>query len=262
MSVLVEEMLKTLEIRSVDSLLPHEETIPYNLKRLKEGMLNLGQLVDPIIVDKKTGLVIDGNHRHKVLEMIECPLAATQAVDYESEDVTLGTWYPVSNLSPQEIVKLDSIRFEKVDLEEGKRAINHLKSPYLIISKEENYLLNPGNFSLKEMIKEQVYIFSLLKKSSLDYVSDIDKEVQAGNTVFYRRSYSKSEVISAAKEKFLFPPKSTRHLVPGRIIRLNMRLGWLHRSKEYAEEEMARNLKSRVYNGNVRKYYEPVYVIY
>ncbi len=225
-------------------------------------MLNLGQIVDPIIADKETGLVIDGNHRHKVLEMIECPLAVVQVVDYKSDEVTLGTWYPVCSLSPSEIFNLDSIRHEKVDYEEGKAAVDNLKAPFMIVSKDECHLLNPGKYDMKGMIKEQVYIFSLLKKSTLDFVADLEEDVAAGNTVFYRRAYTKEEVLSAAKEKFLFPPKSTRHLVPGRIIRLNMRLGWLHRSKEYAEEEMKRNLRNRVYSGNVRKYYEPVYVIY
>ncbi|MFH0738127.1 MAG: hypothetical protein V1827_05650, partial [Candidatus Micrarchaeota archaeon] len=94
MSDLAADMLKELEVWEVKSLLSHEQVISHNLKRLKEAMLNLGQLVDPLIVDRSTGVVLDGNHRLKVLEIIECPHATCQAVDYQSDEITVGTWYP------------------------------------------------------------------------------------------------------------------------------------------------------------------------
>src|SRR5512137_2150146 len=101
MSELAEEMLKNLEVWEVKQLLSHEQVISYNLKRLKEAMLNIGHLVDPLIVDRKTGVVLDGNHRLKVLEIIECPFAACQAVDYSSDEITVGTWLPSAVLSPE-----------------------------------------------------------------------------------------------------------------------------------------------------------------
>lgn len=264
MSSLVDEMLGCLEIRRVNSLLPHEQTISHNLKRLKEAMLNIGQVVDPIIVDDKTGLVIDGNHRQKVLEIIECPYAAVQKVDYMREDITVDTWYPSVTLKPEEIFKLDSIKHEPVDAGAGKEAIDDLKAPFMLSSKGEHFLLNSGSYKLKEMVEEQNYILSLLEKKAVRYISeeDVAADVDGGNSVLYRRSYTKQEIIKAAQGHSPFPPKSTRHLVPGRIIRLNMRIGWLHRSADEAKTEMERMLSHRVYAGNVRKYYEPVTVIY
>ena len=41
-----------------------------------------------------------------------------------------------------------------------------------------------------------------------------------------------------------------------------MKLGWLNRSREEAKSELQRMLTNRVYAGSVRKYYEPVIVIY
>jgi len=264
MSMLAEEMINSLEILEVKDLLSHEQIIPQNLKRLKEAMLNLGQLVDPIIVDKKTGVVLDGNHRLKVLEVIECPFATCQPVDYTSDDIKVGTWFPVLFKEPEEIFKLDSLKHEKVDYEAGKKAVDELKAPLMLNSNGESYLINPGNYKLMEMVEEQNYVFSLLEKGAVDYVpeQELEKMLKSGRSVFYRRSYTKEEIVKAAKAHSPFPPKSTRHLIPGRIIRLNMRLGWLHRSKEEASAELKRMLKVRAYSGNVRKYYEPVVVIY
>lgn len=265
MSLLVDEMINSLEIRDVKSLLSHEQIIAHNLKRLKEAMLNIGHLVDPLIVDAKTNVVLDGNHRLKVLEIIECPHAVCQLVDYMSPEIKVGTWYPTVEFNIDKIFHLDNITHEKVDCEAGKDAVDKLKAPFLLITKNDGcHLLNPGNYKLMEMVEEQNYVLSLLEKNSVDYVPDeeVQKLVAGSRSVFYRRAYTKEEIVKAAQAHTPFPPKSTRHLIPGRIIRLNMKLGWLHRSKDEATKELRAMLSTRGYSGNVRKYYEPVIVIY
>ncbi len=264
MGSLVDEMLGELEIRETRVLLQHEQTISFNLKRLKEAMLNTGHLVDPLVVDRKTGLVLDGNHRLKVLEIIECPYSVCQLVDYERDDIRVGTWYPSVTMKPEEVFKLNSIKHEKVDYEAGKKAVEKLEAPFMLMTKDEYHLLNPGSYKLMEMVEEQNFIFSLLEKKAVDFIpyEEVQEHIDSGNSVFFRRSYTKKEILRAAQSHSPFSPKSTRHLIPGRIIRLNMKLGWLHRSKEDAEKELRRMLNQRAYAGNVRKYYEPVVVIY
>ena len=265
MGELVDELLNSLEVREVKSLLSHEQVISSNLKRLKEAMLNMGHLVDPLIVDRKTGLVLDGNHRLKVLEIIECPHATCQVVDYMAPEISVGTWHPSISIAPEEVFKLDSIKHEKVDFEAGKKAVDELKAPFMAVSKNnECHLINPGSYKLMEMVEEQNYIFSLIEKGAVDYIpsEEFQKNVDLTKSVLYRRAYSKDEIIKAGQAHMPFPPKSTRHLIPGRIIRLNMKLGWLNRSKEEAKSELQQMLTNRVYGGSVRKYYEPVIVIY
>ncbi len=263
-SKLVEEMLKCLEIREVRSLYSHEQVISSNLKRLKESMLNIGHIVDPIVVDGKTGVVLDGNHRLRILEIIEAPYAVCQIVDYSSPEIRVGTWYPSVSFSPEQIFSMDSIKHEKVDHDAGKKAVDGLKAPFMVSTKTDSYLLNSGSYRLKEMIEEQKYILSLIEKDSVDYIAEeeVNEHLEDGRTVLYRRAYSKQEIIDTAVSHSPFPPKSTRHLIPGRIIRLNMKLGWLNSSPEDARKALDNMLKVRAYAGNVRKYYEPVIVIY
>ncbi|MEM4166404.1 MAG: hypothetical protein QW153_01875 [Candidatus Bilamarchaeaceae archaeon] len=260
-----EEILAKLEIRETNSLYDHEQVITKSLIKLKEGMLNIGQLVDPLIIDKKTGVVLDGNHRLNVLKIIECPLAACQVVDYESSEIKVGTWYPTLKINIEELQKLDSVRFEKVDEKTGKEAVDNLRAPlFAMLPEGEGLLLNPGKYKIKEMVEEQRYLLGLLDTKQPSYLplEELNQRKNAGYTIFYRRSYTKEEIIKFALEHSPLPPKSTRHLIPWRIIRLNMKLGWLNSDKQTAWNEMKSMLEKRAYNWNVRKYYEPVIVIY
>jgi len=266
MSVASEELLSELDIRPTKDLLAHEQTISKNLKRLKEGMLNIGHLVDPLIVDDKTNVVLDGNHRLKVLEIIECPYSACQVVDYSSPEIKVGTWLPAIKKKPDELLKAENLKSEVSDIDDGKEAVDDLKSPFLMLSKgrKDAHLVNPGKYKLREMVEEQVFALSLFNSEELRYIPDneLDHYLDMGYTVLYRRTFTKEEIVKTAKDHAPLPPKSTRHLIPGRIIRLNMKLGWLHLEQEDALKELKDMLERRAYNGNVRKYYEPVVVIY
>ena len=58
------------------------------------------------------------------------------------------------------------------------------------------------------------------------------------------------------------PPKSTRHMIPDRIIRLNLHLGWLSESPEVAKDMMDGMLRQRLNEGSIRRYTETVIVLY
>jgi len=267
--MLAEEILSQIEIVPVSELLPHEQTISQNLKKLKEAMLNIGQLVDPIVIDKKTKLVLDGNHRRKVLEVIECPNSVCQVVDYQSDEIKVGTWYPALESSIDTIVNTKGLKVEEVDASKGIEALTKFQAPFMVCQKvngkEKSYLINPGSYKLMETIEEQNYVFSTLTgTNNFHYISDdlASEYLQKNMTIFFRRHYTKDEIIKTAQSHYPFPPKSTRHFIPNRIIRLNMRLGWLHEGKEEAMGYLRHMLEKRVYEGNVRRYSEPVIVIY
>jgi hypothetical protein len=265
----LKEVLDKLEIAAVDSLHPHEQTIPGNLKRLQEAMFNLGQLVDPIVTDKKTGVILDGNHRHAVLKNIEIPNAVIQPVDYSLDSVGLGTWFPFSDspISTREFEKIGE-KSEEVDFDAGKEAVDSLQAIFMQISeregKRECTLISPGSYDLVSMTEKQKEIVSALSHLSLGYHADSRMEgyLSSGKSALYRRTYTKKEVVDEALAGRPFPPKSTRHTIPDRIIRLNMRLGWLLEDKDAAYSLLEEMLSRRVYSGNVRRYPEPVIVIY
>lgn len=263
---MLEIMIKNLEIVPVSELLQHEQIIESNLLRLKEGMLNIGQLVDPLIIDRKSKTVLDGNHRLKVLEIIKVPHAVCQLVDYESEKIRIGGWFPVAQTINAEELKKTGFEVETVDFETGKNTINERGAAFMLVNKKINTcdLVEPENYDLLGMIEAQKKVLGKFNKDEFLYIADdmIEPYLEKGSSVFYRRNFTKKEVVAEAIAHRPLPPKSTRHMIPDRIIRLNMRLGWLHQSKEEGKRYLENTLHDRVYNGNVRRYTEPVIVIY
>ena len=267
--MLLKDLLSKLEIRELSSLYPHEQVVVRNLKKLQEAMFNLGQLVDPLIVDRETGVVLDGNHRYQVLRNIEIPNTVVQPVDYPSEEIGIGTWLPVSenHLSAADFEKMGE-KVEMVDFDAGAKAVDSLQAVFMMVKvkdgRKECTLVSPGSYDVISMTEKQKSLVSQLDHIPLEYYADdlIDGQLNMGRTVLYRRSYTKKEVIEEALAGRPFPPKSTRHTIPDRIIRLNMRLGWLLEDKESAHSLLEEMLSHRVYSGNVRRYPEPVIVIY
>jgi hypothetical protein len=264
--MLPEEIINKLQILPVDSLRSHEEIIPFNLQRLREGMLNLGRLVDPLIVEDKHHVVVDGNHRKKVLELIKCPHAACQLIDYHSPEIKAGSWFPVSKIISHN--EINGFKPEPVDFEAGVAAINRMEGTFLYVRKtngrKECFLYDSNERSVQGVIAQQRKFIAATEGRDMQYVADDlhEEYLNQGYTVFYRRIYTKDEILAEAVAGRMLPPKSTRHVIPDRIIRLNLHLGWLSEPAEVAKEMMDASLKRRLGESSIRRYTEPVIVLY
>lgn len=261
-----EDIIARLQIVPLEKLRPHEEIIPFNFQRLRESMLNMGRIVDPIIVDKENYIIIDGNHRRAVLDSIKCPNAVCQLVDYKSPEIGVGSWFPVSmSIKPD---RINGFKPESVDYEAGLSAIEKMEGVFLYVKKtngkKECYLYNSNEKSIQAVIQQQRRFISEIEREDVQYVADdkVEEYLDRGYSAFYRRCYKKSEIISEALAGRCMPPKSTRHTVPERIIRLNLHLGWLSESQELCKQMMDDMLKRRLNEGSIRRYTETVIVLY
>jgi len=269
--MLSDEILSKLDIVPLDTLKIHEQTVPANLHSLRETMLNLGKLVDPIIIDKEHRIVLDGNHRRQILEILKVENAIVQPVDYKDSSIQIGGWYIATR-----DVKFDSINGDPTSLELGFESLQNLSATFMAISrqsgqKKAKLILSPKKdlqavFAHQEQfLKDSLGISDLNEKNgSLAFIEDsrLDYFLENGYIVFARKIFTKEEVIREALAGRPLPPKSTRHMIPNRIIRLNFRLGYLNENPETAHMLLAELLKKRVKYGSARYYTEPVIVLY
>jgi len=274
--MLAEEILDRLQILPIDSLKIHEQTLPGNERNLRENMLNLGRIVDPIIVDQKHKVVLDGNHRRAVLASLKTEYAVCQVVDYDSPEIQIGGWYLATKTLP--LSRLG--KGESVDYKTGQSALEKMDAAFMLVSrqgKKDLCTLFPSSApKLNSLIEDQRRMVDTLRgkkaeeengngpDADLQIIEDsrMDYFLDRGYSVLARRNFKKSEVITEASAGRPLPPKSTRHTIPNRIIRLNFHLGYLNESPETAWRVLSEMVHKRVRYGSARYYTESVIVLY
>ncbi|MCX8163112.1 MAG: hypothetical protein N3D10_00985 [Candidatus Micrarchaeota archaeon] len=270
--MLAEEIIEKLEVVELEKLKIHEQVLEPNLFALRETMLNIGKLIDPLIIDKEHKIVLDGNHRRKVLEELKVSYAVCQPIDYYDPKIKIGGWYIATKK-----IDFEKIRGEKIEYEEGLKKLGEYEAFLMAMIKENNSIkckiLESKQQNFDGVIKEQKEFFEkfagfdLINNGNgeeLIFIEDIRKDIflERGDVVFARKIFSKKEIVDHILEGKIFPPKSTRHEIPGRIVRLNFRLGYLNESKESIEMHLKEMIKKRVKYGSARYYSEPVIVLY
>lgn len=67
-------------------LKPHEEVHPRKLRDLLHMSEKWQAIRSPILVDKNTGVILDGHHRHAAAQRLELDFVPVIAIDYLLED--------------------------------------------------------------------------------------------------------------------------------------------------------------------------------
>jgi len=79
------------EIVSINKLLPLEKVFPTHLKNLEDMINKDGFVLKAVIVDKKTGTILDGSHRYVYFLKNGYKKVPVHRVDYDDEDIRVGT---------------------------------------------------------------------------------------------------------------------------------------------------------------------------
>lgn len=78
-----------MEIIDIHNLRQHEMTDPDHLRWVHASITDLQVIKRPILVDKISGVILDGHHRCKVLQDLGLTKIPALLVDYESDDITV-----------------------------------------------------------------------------------------------------------------------------------------------------------------------------
>ena len=77
---------KTILIK-INKLRAHEQTSPERVVEVMREIKQTGKIKNPIVVDKKSLVILDGHHRVEVLKKLGCKKAPVMQVDYLSDKV-------------------------------------------------------------------------------------------------------------------------------------------------------------------------------
>ena len=76
-----------VELVTIDKLRAHEQVCPQRLRVVKAEISRSDKINNPVIVDRKTKIILDGHHRVESLKQLGCQLIPAMMVDYFSDQV-------------------------------------------------------------------------------------------------------------------------------------------------------------------------------
>ncbi len=224
-----------ITLRKTSDLRPHEETVAEDLKKLVGALKENPVLRHPIIADRITGTVLDGTHRLAAVKQLKCNFIPSALVDYNDPQITIERWFRQfsgSNLQNLEndLMQLDPRKVSLTECEEGLSK----RRWYATVEKPRSYLAFPVRGSDPyQMVQDSHRIEIAARKQDARITYQDNKDMEAGDSeslVMSTIKLEKKEIVETVKKGKLFPPKSTRHLVPSRPLGGGVPVDWLQGS--------------------------------
>ncbi len=262
-----------ITLRKVSELKPHEETVPEDLKKLVEALTDNPVLRHPIIADEDTGIVLDGTHRLAAVKQLGCNVIPVALVDYGNSLITVERWFrsfsgsKIRNFE-KNLRRLDHVEITHKDCERGLAS----REWYATIESAKSCLA----FSVKDrspyhMIRDAHSIEMTARRAGVgvSYRDNDSLNPEKSDTlVMSTIKILKNEVVETVGDGKLFPPKSTRHLVPSRPLGGGVPINWLQSSdfsevqSRYHEFIQSRKVKRLPEGSQVgsRRYLEEVFL--
>jgi len=227
----------------LNELYKHEETLDNLTERLISFLSSSKFFQHPIIVDEKSNVILDGMHRTEALKKLNYDFIIAFLIDYLDPRVKIKRWCRA--------FKTPASSYDKI-LKRIKEKIRELNLSY------DQYDVNEAEFMLKN--RDAIAYFIINKKglcifssSELDSILDIYRTLRKiervlCNKMRYKLTYlpedfihskslkqenlivmvpprvEKEEVVYFARRGLLFPPKTTRHIIPIRPFYVNIPL--------------------------------------
>ena len=230
----------SLEIRleEIGRLHIHEKTLEKPLRRLVETIKSDGCVMDPVIVDRKTLVVLDGVHRVIALRRLGCRFIPVCLLDYDNPHVLVDCWYrtvnPKSGLGKiRRAIEGLGFTLKNSRMEVARSLVKKREVIAALSSRSRCYLVNGVRDSIKEVYDAIGEIELKLEAEgySIGYETESDAESKvASGEVFAMLmvpTVSKEEVVEVASKGQVFISKTTRHTIPVRLFVLNVPLEWL-----------------------------------
>ncbi len=264
-----------IKLERVDRLHIHEEIIPSVVEQLSKDVKKDGHVKHPIIVDKKTLVVLDGMHRVAVIEHLGYELIPVCLVDYENPNIIVGSWFRTVEDKEKDIVetiKQLGHELEECTIDEAKEKISRREAATGVITSEKCYAILKEVESLKEAYefikKLEQELSSAGYKIGYNTEKDAIDSVKSGEilaTIIAPR-ITKKDVVEVALAGEVFVHKTTRHIIPARPLFVNIPLEWLNMDQEEANKLVYEHLSKRKLKhlppGQIldRRYEEELYV--
>jgi hypothetical protein len=244
-----------ITVAEVNSLHIHEEVIPELLSQLAERIRSNGVLRDPVIVDEKTLILLDGVHRVAAIRHLGLKYIPVCLVDYDDPNIKIYSWSRVVKSKKPTFRDLEEARKTLIDsviklgfrlttipnLEKGLEALGRRELASIMVLGRTPIGVKSRTREIKQLYEDikRIERALILRGFDIDYDTEKDalESVHADEVVavIIPPTITKKEVRDAALKGEVFIHKATRHIIPARPLGVNVPLDWLSGTRSLSD---------------------------
>ncbi len=269
-----------LKIIPLNKLILHEKEEPKRVENLIKRVRIDGYFKNPVIAAElcqscSKFLVLDGVHRVKALEKLGCFVIVAQIVDYFDRNIKVCTWdHLLFGCSQKELLEkiqqtgnLNLIKATEKDAQillKKKEIIG-----YLHFKNGEIFLLNnKSNSDFEERTEKLLALMALCGK-----IAEVSRVIKSDTSCLFKSrrdatavlvipNYTKKEILKVAQSGAVLPAGVTRHIVPNRVLGLDVDLAILRSKSPLALKNklLKKFIDQRMKDKRIRFYSESVFI--
>lgn len=224
-----------MKIVRIEDALIHEEIVPELLEGLVKDVRGNQAVKDPVVIDERSRVVLDGMHRVAALRELKLSRLPVCEVDYRKSSVRVGCWYRVVEEGNKtkflEILQLLGLAGEKCSTIQAKRELARRNAIAAFMMPSQCILVRGSGRDILEIYTWIKRIELALREEGfrIRYEHEEDAEKALGRSaVLMTPCVSKKEVVGIARAGHVFAHKTTRHIIPARPLNVWVPLGWLN----------------------------------
>lgn len=271
----MKNLLQNLKIIKIKDVFFHEEADPKRTEHLTSRIKGDGIFINPPIVAQlgQKYVLLDGANRVSAIKSLACDDILVQIVDYTT--VGLKTWqHVICSLNQAKFKKQVSdlvrkkrgyLKLEKINAEIKKLPKSDLS--WIIFGKKGYKIKKLGDFSKDLLFLNE--FSKLYKENALFYriessigISKVFKNYKNFTALVKFPEFSRQDILRAAKSDIKLPSGISRHILPIRILKINLPLSLLKSKNEplFKNQKLKKLLQARITNNQARFYEEPVWI--
>lgn len=261
--------LPDLRFFPTSQVLLHEEYDPERVERLVRRIQEEAVLRNPpLVAELGDGrvVVLDGANRVTALEQLGAPHLLVQVVPYDEPSVVLDRWHHLLVALPEGFLDRlgEALPTEATDPEDASRRLARGELvAYVRVGRVARGLPRaPGLVEDADRLRRLVAAYRgravYHRVESEDFDELTTRYGGAQGLVAFGR-FRKEEIRELARNSAKLPAGVTRHIVPGRALRVNLPLEVVlrHGSVEEKNAWLRAWIQHRLQEGRVRSYLEP-----
>ncbi len=238
-------------LKRIQDLKPHEEIVESDLTGIITALRRDPVLRHPIIADSTSGTVLDGTHRLEALKRLRTFTIPTALIDYQNPQVLIDRWFrTISGATLEEFIpQIRELSPNETKAEEADQSISTRSCYASLRDRATSFSFKATSTTPLSLYRDAFRLERTAREIPLKIAyADNDDISRLPNSSFLMSTIrlQKKEVIESSQRHDLFPPKSTRHLIPSRPLGLNVPLRMLSNTNlEEAEAEFEQHIHSK-----------------